>query len=322
MRVHKLFPKIKPYRKGYLDVGDGHKLYYELCGNPKGKPVLYLHGGPGAGCTEGSRRYFNPRVWKIILFDQRGAGRSKPFCSTKANTTWKLASDIRQLLKFLGIKKAFLFGGSWGSTLALVYAIKHPETVTGLLLRGIFLGREHDILYTYGGGAEEYFPDAWERFVSHVPKRFRKGKRGVIGYYVRMMQSSNRRLAGKFAFEFAYYEMALLKLSTNDKEIRKDLKGFSYKSMGFIESYYMKHNCFLTKDYILKNIGKIRKLSVPVSIVQGRYDALCPPLQAWLLHKALPRSRVHFATAGHASSEPEIQGKLVEEMKRIGRVVR
>ncbi|MBI2580421.1 alpha/beta fold hydrolase, partial [Candidatus Woesearchaeota archaeon] len=141
MKLHKLFPKIKPYRHGYIDVGDGHKLYYELCGNPKGKPVLYVHGGPGAGCDVNSRRFFNPKVWNIILFDQRGANRSKPFASLKANTTWKLVSDIRQLVKFLSIKKVFLFGGSWGSTLSLVYAIKYPETVAGMLLRGIFLGR-------------------------------------------------------------------------------------------------------------------------------------------------------------------------------------
>lgn len=315
-----LFPKIKPYRHGFLDVGDGHSLYYELCGNPKGKPVLFVHGGPGAGCTPGSRRYFSPKKWNIILFDQRGAGRSKPFCSVKANTTWKLVADIRQLLRFLKIRKVFLFGGSWGSTLSLVYAIKHPENVTGILLRGIFLGREKDIMYTYGGGAEEYFPDAWERFAGKVPKRLRKRKRGVINYYVKMMQAGNKRLAGKFAFEFAYYELSLLKLNMPDKVVRKDLKGFSYRSMGVIESFYMKHNCFLSENYILKNIGRIRRLNIPVSIVQGRYDVLCPPMQAWLLHKALPKSRIHFATAGHASSEPEIQGKLVEEMKRIEKV--
>lgn len=317
-----LFPKIRPYRHGYLYVGDGHELYYELCGNPNGKPVLFVHGGPGAGCSKGSRRYFNPKKWNIILFDQRGAGRSKPFCSTKANTTWKLVGDIRKVLQFLGVKRAFLFGGSWGSTLSLAYAIKYPKTVTGMLLRGVFLGREKDIAYTYGGGAEEYFPEAWERFVSKVPNHFRSGKKGVIDYYVKMMRSRNRKLAGKYAFEFAYYELSLIKLNMPDKAVRKDLKGFSYRSMGVIESYYMKHNCFLPDNYILKNAGKIRRLKIPVSIVQGRYDVLCPPMQAWLLHKALPKSRIHFATAGHASSEPKIQSRLVEEMKRFSKIIR
>src|SRR3989338_992516 len=164
MKLRKLFPKIKPYRNGYLDVGDGHKLYYELCGNPKGKPVLYVHGGPGSGCSPTSRLFFNPRKWNIIVFDQRGAGRSRPFASTRANTTQKLVSDIRKLLKFLGVSKVFLFGGSWGSTLSLVYAIRHPETVSGMLLRGIFLSREQDIkdLYSDDGLARQLFPDCFE----------------------------------------------------------------------------------------------------------------------------------------------------------------
>ena len=317
MKTVKLFPKIKPYRHGYLNVGDGHKLYYELCGNQKGKPVLFVHGGPGAGCSKKDRRFFNPKVWNIILFDQRGANRSKPFGSLKANTTWKLVSDMRQLLKFLNIKKAFLFGGSWGSTLSLVYAIKHPETVTGMLLRGIFLGRREDIMYTYGGGAEDYFPDAWERFNRIVPERIRKRSGGSIDYYVKMMGSKNPKVSRKYAFEFAFYELSLYKLNMTEKRVRKMLKEFRYRSLAIAECYYMKHNCFLSENYVLKNIRRIRKAGIPVSIVQGRYDALCPPMQAWLLHKALPKSRIHFATTGHASSEPEIQGKLVDEMKRI-----
>lgn len=318
-----LFPKIKPYRHGYLDVGDGHKLYYELCGNPKGKPVLYIHGGPGAGCDGNSRRFFNPKAWNIILFDQRGANRSKPFGSIKANTTWKLAQDIRQLLRFLDIKKAFLFGGSWGSTLALVYAIKHPETVTGMLLRGIFLGRREDIMYTYDGGAQDYFPDKWERFVSLVPKSRRND---VIGYYARQMQSKNRKIQDKFAFEFAYYELSLLKLNMPHKAVMKIMGKKSshpgHKSMAIIESHYMTHDCFLPKNYVLNNIAKIRKSKIPVSIVQGRYDALCPPMQAWLLHKALPKSRLFLVTGGHGSSEKTVQRKLVEEMKRFSKLAK
>lgn len=323
MRQVKLFPKIKPYRRGYLDVGDGHKLYYELCGNPKGKPLLYLHGGPGAGCDENSRRFFDPKAWNIILFDQRGANRSRPFGSLRANTTWKLVSDIRKLLRFLNVKKVFLFGGSWGSTLALVYAVKHPETVTGMLLRGVFLGRKEDIRYTYGGGAEDYFPDAWERFVSHVPPRHRND---VIGYYVRQMQSKNRRISSRFAFEFAYYELSLLKLSMTHRDVMKIMGKASshpgHKSMAIIESYYMKNNCFLPRNYILKNIGKISKQKIPVTIVQGRYDMLCPPMQAWQLHKALPKSRLVFAISGHGSGDPPLTAKLVEEMRRMEKAIR
>ena len=317
----KLFPKIKPYKHGYLDVGDGHKLYYEMCGNPKGKPVLFVHGGPGAGCSEKDRRYFNPKVWNIVLFDQRGANRSKPFASLRANTTWKLVADMRQLLRFLGIKKAFLFGGSWGSTLALVYAIKHPETVTGMLLRGVFLGRKWDIDYTYGGGAEEFFPDSWERFTGIVPESKRDD---VISYYARQMRSGGTKARNKFAFEFAYYELSLLKLSMPHKDVMKIMKAGSahpgHKSMAIIESNYMVNNCFLPKDYILNNIGKLSKL--PVSIVQGRYDMLCPPYQAWELHNAIPSSRLNFVVGGHSSSEETVQGKLVEEMKRMERIIR
>ena len=319
----KLFPKIKPYRHGYLEVGDGHKLYYELCGNPKGKPVLFVHGGPGAGCSKDHRRLFNPKVWNIILFDQRGAGRSRPFCSTRANTTWKLVADMRQLLKLLNISRVFLFGGSWGSTLSLVYAIKHPETVTGMLLRGIFLGRKWDIDYTYGGGAEEFFPDAWERFTGIVPE----GKRNdVIGYYAGQMRSRNKKARNKFAFEFAYYELSLLKLSMPHKDVMKIMKAGSthpgHKSMAIIESNYMVNNCFLPKNYILNNVDKLNKSRIPVSIVQGRYDILCPPIQAWLLHQKLPRSKLFFITGGHSSSELAIQSKLVEEMKHMEKVVK
>ena len=313
----KLFPKIKPYRHGYLDVGDGHKLYYELCGNPNGKPVLYVHGGPGSGCSPNSRRFFNPKKWNIILFDQRGANRSKPFASLHANTTWKLVGDIRKLLRFLNIKRVFLFGGSWGSTLSLLYAIKHPETVTGMVLRGVFLGRKEDIMYTYGGGAEDFFPDAWERFSGMVPA----GRRNdIIGYYAQQMKSRNKKRRDKFAFEFAYYEISLIKLKMTHKDVMKTLKEFSYKSLGIIEATYMEKNCFLPKDYIPSNIRKISN-KIPVSIVQGRYDVLCPPYQAWQLHKALPKSRLFYVTAGHGSSEPAIESKLVDEMKRMSRII-
>lgn len=311
---NKLFPKIKPYRHGYFNAGDGHKLYYELCGNPKGKPLLYVHGGPGAGCSESSRRYFNPKKWNIILFDQRGAGRSRPFASTQANTTWNLVADMRRLLRLLGIKKVFLFGGSWGSTLSLVYAIKHPETVSGMLLRGIFLARNRDIIYAFGGGAEKYFPEAWERFIRLVPEKHRKG-RNAISYYAKKMKSKNAFAAKKFAYEWARYELSMLKLEMPTKEIRKSLKEYNYLSLGKLEAHYTANKCFLPENYILRNAYKIR--NIQATIVQGRYDTICPPIQAWLLHKALPKSKLFILTAGHASSEPEIQGRLVNEMERM-----
>jgi len=313
----KLFPKIKPYRHGYLAVRDGHKLYYELCGNPKGKPVIYLHGGPGGGCSEDNRRFFNPKIWNILLFDQRGSGRSKPFGSTRANNTWKLVDDIRKLLRFLKIEKTFLFGGSWGSTLALVYAIKYPKTVSGMLLRGIFLSRDADVRSTYDDGGL-YFPDALERLQSLVPKSCRQDSKKMMAYYLGRMKSKNAKVAKKYAFEWSYYEMSMIKLNSTQKEVLKILKGFNYRSLAVMETYYLKNNCFLPENYILNNA---HKLKMPVSIVQGRYDTICPPVQAWLLHKALPQSKLFFMHASHGSMDPEIESKLVEEMKRMAKVI-
>lgn len=313
----KLFPMIKPYRHGYLNVGDGHRLYYEMCGNPKGKPVVYLHGGPGGGCSEHSRRFFNPKVWNIILFDQRGSGRSKPFGSTKANTTAKLVEDIRKLLQFLRMEKAFLFGGSWGSTLALVYAIKYPKTVSGMLLRGVFLSRDRDVRGTYDDGGL-YFPDALERLKSLVPQSCRQDTKKMMAYYLGKMKSKDIRIAEKYAFEWAYYEMSMIKLGSTKKEVLKTFKDFNYLSLAIMETHFLKSNCFLPENYILKNA---HRLKMPVSIVQGRYDTICAPVQAWLLHKALPQSRLSFVTAAHGSMDPKIEEKLLEEMKLMGKYV-
>lgn len=318
MKRTKLFPKIRPYRHGYLSVGDGHKLYYELCGNPKGKPVLFVHGGPGAGCSGKDRQFFNPKVWNIILFDQRGANRSKPFGSLNANTTWKLVSDMRQLLRFLNISKVFLFGGSWGSTLSLVYAIKHHETVSGMLLRGIFLSRDQDVRSTYDCGGL-YFPDALERLKALVPKSCREDSKKMMAYYLAKMKSKNARTAKKYAFEWAYYEMTMIKLGSTRREVLKTFSNFNYRSLAIMETYYLKSNCFLPENYILKNA---HKLKMPVSIVQGRYDTICQPIQAWLLHKAIPKSKLVFAVSGHSSSDPPLTAKLVEEMKRMEKVTR
>ncbi len=312
----KLFPRIKPYRHGYLNVGQGHSLYYELCGSPNGKPVLYIHGGPGGGCSENSRRFFNPKVWNIILFDQRGAGRSRPFCSTKANTTGKLVEDMRKLLRFLKIRKAFLFGGSWGSTLALVYAIKYPGTVTGMLLRGVFLSRDQDVRSTYED-AGLYFPDKLEHLKLLVPKSCREDSKKMMAYYLRKMRSKNARIAKKYAFEWAYYEMSMLKLKMPQMEILRSLKENNFRSLAIMEAYYLKNNCFLPENYILKNA---HRLKMTVSIVQGRYDTICPPIQAWLLHKALPRSKLVFTISGHGSGDPQLQSRLVEEMQKMARL--
>jgi proline iminopeptidase len=311
----KLFPKTKPFMKGYFKVTDGHQLYYEVCGNPEGKPVLFVHGGPGAGFNDSSKRFFNPKKFKIILFDQRGAGRSKPFASTKANTTQKLVEDMKKLLKFLGVKKTFLFGGSWGSTLSLIFAIKNPKLVNGILLRGIYLARKWDTDYTFGGGAEEFFPDSWERFISLVPKKNRKG-RNIINYYVNKMKSKNKKTAKKYAYEWSRYELSMISMNSSETVIKKDLKFYNYVSLSILEAHYLKNNCFVPENYILNNA---KKLKMPVIIIQGRHDVICPPIQAYLLHKAIKQSKLFIVNAAHASSEPEIQQKLLEEMNKVAK---
>lgn len=304
----------RSYKRGYLKVSKIHRLYYELCGNPKGKPVLFLHGGPGAGFSERDKRFFNPKTYNVILFDQRGSGRSRPFASLKENTTFDLVEDIKKLLEFLKIKKVFIFGGSWGSTLALVYAIKYPKTVSGMLLRGIFLSSKDDINHYAKGGIKNFFPDVWSRFINLVPKKYRNDP---VSYYLEQMTSKNKKIREKYAFEWAYYEMSILKLDTNHKEILKGLKQFSYKSLAPLEAYYIKNNCFLPNDYILNNCYKISKL--PISIVHGRYDFVCPVTNAYQLHKKLKNSRLYIVCAGHSSSEREINKRLISEMKKFSK---
>ncbi len=312
----KLYPKIKPYKTGYLDVGGGHSLYYELCGNPKGKPVLFLHGGPGAGCRESDRQFFNPKKFNAILFDQRGAGRSKPFASLKNNTTQNLAGDVKKLLKHLKIDKVFLFGGSWGSTLALAYATKHPKTVAGMLLRGIFLASSEDISYFLEKSAKEMCPEARERLLSIVPKKHQKH---VEAYYFRQMRSKNKKTKKTFAFEWTFYESRISRLKSDEKKIRKKLKKWNYKACALIESYYMAKKCFLKENQLLKNAHKLS--GIPTTIVHGRYDLVCPPKAAYGLHKKIKQSKLIYTIAGHTASEKETQETLIKEMNRIGQKI-
>src|SRR3989344_4042271 len=299
----------KLLEKGYLPVGDGHQIYYEVCGNPRGKPVLSLHGGPGAGFTDKHKLFYNPKKWKMIFFDQRGAGRSGPFASTKANTTQKLVEDCIKILDHVGVKKAVVVGGSWGSTLALCFAIKHPERVKALVLRGIFLGSKEEIDYFYRGGTQLHNPEAWRRFVNHVPS----GK-DPVKYYVRKFHSRQSR---KYAYEWTYYEMSLMRLEPNMQKAKKEMKPKFYIPMARVESHYMLRNCFLPRGYILKNAHRIK---VPVSIIHGRYDQVCPPESAYLLHKKLPKSRLLFCVAGHSSSDPESSKAMISEIKRLERL--
>ena len=309
-----LYPLRKPYKKGFFQVSDGHKLYYALYGNPKGKPVLFVHGGPGAGCGKKAHRFFNPKKFNILTIDQRGAGKSKPFAGLKENKTQKLVEDLHDFLNFLKVRKTFLFGGSWGSCLSLCYAIKYPETVLGMVLRGIYLGTRRENEYFLQGGGRTHFPEVWQRFVNIVPKKFRTNP---SKFYWRMMNSKNPKTARKFCREWAYYETCMLHLQYNAGKAWKETKGKWVVPLAKLEAYYIMNDCFLPNNYIINNADKIK--NIPLTIIHGRYDFVCTPENAYKLHKALPKSKLLFVTAGHSSSDARLQNALVTEMKEMGK---
>lgn len=303
------------YKKGYLNVPGGHELYYELYGNPKGVPVLFFHGGPGGGISEKQKGYFNPQKHNVIFYDQRGSGKSKPFASLENNTTQDLISDAKRLLDNLGLKKVFLFGGSWGSTMALLFTIAYPKMVTGMMLRGVFMATKEEVKHYIGGGAVTHFPDVWERFMSLVPE---SKKNNIIEYYLSQMHAENDETKEKHLYEWSFYEYSISQLEFNPSKIEKELKADkSYRSLSPIEAHYMLNNCFLKDNFILKNARKIE--NIPTVIVQGRYDYVCPPKYAYSLHKKLKNSKLYFVIAGHSGYDPEIHKKLVEEMEKISK---
>ena len=308
-----VYKKIKTYKKGYFDVGDGHHIYYELSGNPQGKPVLFVHGGPGAGFIDQDKQFFNPNIFNIITFDQRGAGRSKPFASLDNNTTTLLVNDMRKLLTMLHIDRVFLFGGSWGSTLSLVYAVRHPETVSGMVIRGVFLGtNEENNYFTYD--ARKVFPEAWEKMASLVPEGYKKR---IPEYYYKMMKSKDSKVRKKFTLAWVTYEFSISKLKYSESEMKKLLRKIKYEAFSIIELHYLVNQCFIPKDYILRNVEKLK--GIPVSIVHGRYDHVASPFSAYTLHKKLPDSSLYYTLAGHSSYDIDTRKRLVKEMDKLGR---
>lgn len=321
---HLYFPPIEPYRADWLGVTAGHKIYWEECGNPEGRPILYLHGGPGVGCDADDRRYFDPTQWRIILLDQRGCGRSIPRCQLQgndtdlsSNTTAHLISDILQLLTTLGVEQTVLFGGSWGSTLALAYAIAHPATVNGLVLRGIYLGtKEENASYTSGAIAQ-YCPEVWDRFIALVPSIYRSDP---IGYYLHVMRHGHRAAREEFAYEWARYEDSLLRLAIpDDAEADRLTRSYDFQNVALIEAWYYANNSFLPDGHILDQIGILPR--VPVEIVQGRYDLVCPPISAYRLSQRMQQLgfpvNLRMVTAGHTAYEPAICRELVVATGRL-----
>jgi proline iminopeptidase len=313
-----LFPPVEPYEHGFLPVSSLHTLYYEQSGNPKGKPVVFLHGGPGGGTDPKMRQFFDPKRYRIVLFDQRGCGRSTPHASLTDNTTWHLVDDIEALRTHLGVDRWQVFGGSWGSTLALAYAQRHPRRVTELVLRGIFMLRRWELAWFYQdpGGAAALFPDLWEQYVAPIPKAERKD---MISAYYRRLTSRNPSTRERAARAWSMWEGATSYLHTNTSYVSQfeDVK-FAV-AFARIECHYFINRGFMRCDeQLLEDVGRIRK--IPAVIVQGRYDVVCPIRSAWDLHKVWPEADLRIVPdAGHSSLEPGTTHELVSATDRFSR---
>ncbi|WP_045393362.1 prolyl aminopeptidase [Falsirhodobacter sp. alg1] len=301
-----LYPPIEPFDQRMLDVGDGHSVYMEQCGQQEGEPVLVLHGGPGGGCSPMLRRFFDPEHYRAVLFDQRGCGRSRPHAEIAQNTTWDLVADIERIRIALGIDQFTVFGGSWGSTLALVYAITHPDRVKALVLRGVFLGTNAELDWFYRGGAAQFFPDAWARFIALIPEAERIDP---IAAYNRRLFSGDTADEMRFGGIWSSWEHALASVHSDGSRVTAPLD--YARAFARLENHYFMNGCFLESDgWILANRHVIE--GIPTHIVQGRQDMICPPVSAHRLAEGWPRSALHLVpAAGHAISEPGITQKLL-----------
>ncbi len=311
-----LYPAIKPYRRGRLRVSALHELYFEESGNPRGKPVVFLHGGPGGGTSPAMRRFFNPRRYRIVLFDQRGCGKSRPHASLVANTTWDLVADIERLREYLQIRRWQVFGGSWGSTLALAYAQTHPKRVTELVLRGIFLLRRSELDWFYQDelGAASLFPDLWEKYVALIPPRERGN---MMRAYYRRLTSGNAKVRARAAYAWAIWEGATSYLQAKDHDLAQFSDPDIAAAFARIECHYFVNRGFLqSEDQLLRGVRKIRH--IPAVIVQGRYDVVCPVRSAWALHRAWPEADLQISVdAGHSAFEPSNARALVAATDRF-----
>jgi len=310
-----LYEHIEPFDTGRLKVSPIHELYYEQCGNPQGKPAVFLHGGPGGGISSDYRRYFDPEIYRVVLFDQRGSGKSTPHASLEDNTTWHLVADIERLREHLGIKTWQVFGGSWGSTLALAYAETHPDRVHQLVLRGIFLCRQKEIRWFYQEGASAIFPDVWEEYLKVIPEAERAD---MVSAYYRRLTSEEEAVRLEAARAWSIWEGSTSKLLFDPSMIEKFADPEFALAFARIECHYFMNNAFFSTDnYLIENIGRIR--STPGVIVQGRYDVVCPTTSAWDLHRAWPEAQLHIIPdAGHSISEPGIVDALVTATDDFG----
>lgn len=309
-----LYPPIEPHRQGHLATGDGHEIYWEECGNPRGLPAVFLHGGPGAGCDTRARRFFDPERYRILLFDQRGCGRSRPHASLDRNTTWDLVADIERLRHMLQIERWLVFGGSWGSTLALAYAEAHPKAVSALVLRGIFLLRKSELDWFYQQGASAMYPDRWEEYVAQIPE----SERGDLMHaFHRRLTGGDRAVALAAARAWAVWEGSTSYLLTDDDNVRKWGEDEFALAVARIECHYFVNGGFLKSEtQLLDDLDRIR--SIPAVIVHGRHDVVCPMFTAWDLHRAWPEAELRVVgDAGHSAFEPGITDELVRATDRF-----
>lgn len=310
-----LYPEIEPFDSGYLDVSPVHSLYYEQCGNAEGKPVVFLHGGPGGGGGTKPRRFFDPAVYRIVVFDQRGCGRSRPHASLEDNTTWHLVDDIERLREHLGIEQWQVFGGSWGSTLALAYAESHPDRVSELVLRGIFLLRRRELLWFYQEGCNYIWPDAWENFLAPIPEVERGD---MLSAYYRRLTSEDRHTRLEAAKAWSVWEASASLLYQSTGHIDQYANDEFALAFARIESHYFVHGGFFEQEgQLLDNVDRIRH--IPAVIVQGRYDVVCPMRSTWDLYRAWPEADLQvIPDAGHSAFEPGIADALVRATDRFG----
>ena len=310
--VEYLYPPVDPFDQRVMDMGDGHRIYVEQCGNPQGIPVLVLHGGPGGGCSPPMRRYFDPTIYRVVLFDQRGCGRSRPLATVENNTTWHLVRDIESIRQALQIEQFVVFGGSWGATLALIYAISHPARVRHIVLRGVFLATQAELDWFYGGGAAAFYPELWARFVAPIPP----DERGdLIAAYHRRLFSDIAMEEQKAARIWAAWENALA--SVQSFGFVGDGPSDYARAFARLENHYFINAAFLEEDgWILKNRGRIAH--IPANIIQGQFDMICPPVSAHKLASGWDKAKLQIIPmAGHALSEPGISEALVAAMDAL-----
>ncbi|NEO17429.1 MULTISPECIES: prolyl aminopeptidase [unclassified Moorena] len=307
--MRELYPPIEPYKQQTLTVSNLHTIYFEESGNPQGQPVVVLHGGPGGGSQPVYRQYFDPQKWRIVMFDQRGCGKSIPHAELDQNTTWDLVSDIEKLRVKLGIEQWVVFGGSWGSTLSLAYCQTHPERCLGLILRGIFMLRQKEIRWFYQEGASYIFPDSWEDYIKPIPEAERYD---LISAYYRRLTSPDPQTRNSAARAWSIWEASTSKLFQDPTLIQKFGEGEFADAFARIECHYFVNKGFFEpEDQLLKNVDRIK--SIPGVIVQGRYDVVCPMVSAWELHRAWPEAElIVVPDSGHSMAEPGIRSALIE----------